>query len=290
MSDKPSLAIVGAGRVGQTLGVLLARAGYRVVAVHSRTRESAETLAGRVGAEVVGSPEAAAKAADLVLLTVPDDVIEPVCAEIARRGGWGPGKAVVHTSGAHSLDSLESAREAGAHVGSLHPLQAFATVEAAMETLPGSTFGLEADGEPLRGWLTGIVKALDGRPLWLKPGDKAVYHAAAVIASNYVVALFACAAGLLEALGMDRDGASAALMPLTRGAVANLEKIGLPGALTGPLLRGDVGTIKRHLTALDAMAPEVASLYRLLARHTLPLAVERGLSTEKVAEIGRIVG
>jgi predicted short-subunit dehydrogenase-like oxidoreductase (DUF2520 family) len=216
-------------------------------------------------------------ASSIVFLTVPDDVIAPLCREISEAGGWHAGQGVVHCSGALPSSILQPAKDAGALVASFHPLQAFANLEAALSHMPGSTFALEGDAA-LVDLLDGFVQLLDGTSLRVTAREKVLYHAAAVIASNYTVTLASLASDLLvsEGIAPDANTALRYLMPLLKGTVDNLQALGLPDALTGPLARGDIGTVSRHLEGLDACAPELAHLYRHLARLTLPLAEQKG--------------
>ena len=277
----PTVGFVGAGKGGQTLGAALAAAGVPVVAVASRSRASAERLAALAGVPPEGVCVTGAEVvqrAELTFLTVPDDAIAVAVAEISAAGGWRAGHAVAHCSGALSSAVLEAAARAGCAVASFHPLQTFAAPPldqaAAARTLQGTVFGLEGDAA-LRPVLEGLVARLGGRPLWLRPEDKPLYHAAAVLASNYTVTLVALGAELLAACGLDNAEAVAALLPLLRGTLANLEALGVPGALTGPLVRGDAGTVARHLVRLDALAPQIAAVYRALGLAAVPYAAAR---------------
>jgi predicted short-subunit dehydrogenase-like oxidoreductase (DUF2520 family) len=230
-------------------------------------------------AKPAGDLQAVVGAADLVFLTVPDDAIEPVCESIT----WRPGLSAVHCSGAASLDPLKAAAAQGADVGSFHPLQTFATADQAMGKLAGSAFAIEASGAALEARLAEMARAIGGRPLVLT-GRKGLYHASAVLASNALVALLGAAAGLWEALGLSKEEGLRALLPLVRGTIDNLETIGLPDALTGPIARGDVGTVKRNLAALAEDAPEVKALYVELARRTIPIATAKGTLRSEEAE------
>jgi len=278
------IGFIGAGKVGTALASLLHARGADVVAVSGRTLRSSLDMALSAGLDpkTARNRSDTLRAASIVFLTVPDDAIGPLCAEIAEEGGWRTGQGVVHCSGALPSDVLQPAREAGALVASFHPLQAFASLQAALEHMPGSTFALEGDPE-LVAQLDALVEALGGTAIHLTADEKTLYHAAAVIASNYTVTLAALASDLLvrEGIAPDPNTALHYLLPLLRGTVDNLDVLGLPAALTGPLARGDAGTVHRHLESLDKTAPDVASLYRHLAHLTLPLAQEKGRLDEE---------
>lgn len=277
MSD---IGFIGAGTVGTALAVRLKEKGYPIVAVASRTRTSAERLAGMVdNCKVQDSPQAVAEAAEMVFITTPDDAIARVAAQIK----WYSGQSVVHCSGADSLDVLNSATKAGARAGGFHPLQTFASITYAVENIPGSTFAVEAE-EPLLSTLKEMAIALNGQWIELKPGDKVIYHTAAVFACNYLVALVKLATDLWQIFGISTPEATQALLPLLRGTINNLDNVGLPNCLTGPIARGDLGTIKKHLTALDARAPALLPAYRELGRQTIPIALAKGRIDEQGAK------
>lgn len=278
---RPTIAIIGLGRVGTALGRAIAAAGYTIRAVSSRDPHKAQAAARAFGAEPMSAVEAA-QSADLVLLTVSDDAITVVAEELGAAGAWRPGQSVVHASGASPASALEPAARHGATIGAFHPLAAFATYEAIL--LPGITFAIEAP-PPLHEPLAQLARALGGHVLNLAPEDKTLYHAAAVIASNYTIALAALATQIFEQLGTTPEQGLQALLPLMRTTLDNLERQGLPTALTGPLVRGDVGTVRRHIHALDHTIPHVGSLYRCLAHGALPLAQQRGLSAELVGQL-----
>ena len=281
-----SLGFIGAGTVGTALAMRLREKGYPVAAVSSRTQASARRLAEMApGCRVHETAQGVADEAEMVFITTPDDAIAGVAAGVR----WHPGQSVVHTSGACSLEVLEPARKLGARVGAIHPLQTFASIQQAIENLPGSTFALEAEGE-LLSKLRDIAHALEGQVVELRGGDRALYHAAAVFACNYWVTLVKLAADLWGGFGVPTDQAVKALIPLLRGTLNNLAQVGLPQALTGPIARGDVGTIKRHIEALERKAPELLSTYRELGLQTLPIALAKGKVDEKRAqEIGKIL-
>jgi len=271
---------IGAGTTGTALAVRLSQKGCPVVAVSSRTLSSAQKLAGLVSdCRVCHTAQEVADAAELVFITTPDDIVARVCGEIQ----WHEGQSVVHCSGAHSVDILEPAKQLGAAVGSFHPLQTFADVDQAVENLPGSTFALEAE-EPLLSTLKELTLLLNGSWVELKPGDKVLYHAAAVFACNYLVTLVKLALDLWLDFGVSSREATRALLPLLRGTINNIDSIGLPDCLTGPVARGDSGTMKRHLSALEARSPSLLTTYKELGLQTIPIALAKGKVNEQKAE------
>ncbi|HLG71871.1 MAG TPA: DUF2520 domain-containing protein [Chloroflexota bacterium] len=277
-SGKPRPAFVGAGRVANVLAPALERAGYPVVAVASRSEPSAERLAGRLARCHVIPVEEAADTAEVVFLTVPDDAI----AEAAARIRWRPGSAAVHCSGATEINVLARAAELGAEIGGFHPLQTFAGADA---ELTGIRVAIEAEGR-LRQTLQEMAASLGCTPLELRPGDRALYHASGAFAHNYWVTLFREAVRLWGLLGYSEAEALNALLPLARASLSNVERLGVAGALTGPIARGDAGTVRRHIDALRERAPDLLPLYLALGRQTVPLAK---LQPSVIAELESIL-
>ena len=274
------VGFIGAGTVGTALAVLLSRKSYPVVAVSSRSLSSAENLAKQVKeCKIFSNNQEAADAAELVFITTPDDVIGRVAAEVK----WHPGQSVVHCSGAASTDILEPAKQAGAHVGSIHPLQTLAGVAQAIANIPGSTFALEAK-EPLLSTLKDIATSIDGKCIELRASDKVLYHAAAVIACNYLVTLVKLATDLWQTFSVPPEQATKALLPLIQGTLNNIDKIGIPQCLTGPIARGDTGTIKKHLAALEKITPTVLPTYKELGRQTIPISLAKGKINKQQAQ------
>jgi predicted short-subunit dehydrogenase-like oxidoreductase (DUF2520 family) len=271
---------IGAGTTGTALAVRLSQKGCPVVAVSSRTLSSTRKLAGMVpDCRVCHTAQEVAEAAELIFITTPDDVIAQVCGEVQ----WREGKSVVHCSGAHSVDILESAKKLGAAVGSFHPLQTFADVDQAIQNLPGSTFALEAE-EPLLTTQKELTRLLNGNWVVLKPGDKVLYHAAAVFACNYMVTLVKLALDLWQNFGVSSKDATRALLPLLEGTINNIDNVGLPDCLTGPVARGDSGTIERHLSALETRSPALLTTYKELGLQTIPIALAKGKVSDQKAE------
>ena len=278
--NAPTIGFIGAGTTGTALAVRLAQHGYPVTAVSSRSLTSAEKLAARIsGCKVCNGAQEVAGIAKLVFITTPDDTISKVAAEVQ----WHKGQSVVHCSGAHSVDILEPAKRLGANTGCFHPLQTFASVDQAIDNIPGSTFAIEAE-EPLSSMLKEMATALEGDWVTLKAGDKVLYHAAAVFACNYLVTLVKLATDLWQTFEVPPAQATKALMPLLRGTLSNIENVGLPNCLTGPIARGDLGTISRHLDSLSKQAPSLLGIYKELGRQTVPIALAKGKIDSQRAE------
>ena len=263
---RPTLAIIGAGRCGTALAASATAAGYRVTVVHSRTAAHARALAERARAGYAATPLAAVHAADLTLLTVPDPAIIPVAATLAASGTALRGRALVHCSGSLGAAALASLRQAAASIGAVHPLQALSDAGSG-ETLAGTFFAVEGDA-PLVPVLERFVVDLGGVPFAAPFGDRALYHAAAVLAGNAPLALLARASALLERAGVDPAVATQALATLLEGAARNTRRLGPQRALTGPVARNDAATVRRHLEVL-ADDPATQRLYHRMARETL---------------------
>jgi len=280
------IGFIGAGKVGTALAVQLSNKGYPVVAVASRTFASAEKLAEAVpGCKAYENVQRIADNTDLIFITTPDDAILEVVSQIK----WHKGNLVVHCSGAGSLDILETAQKTGAQVGAIHPLQSFASVEQAIKNIPGSTFGIEGDG-PIVDLLEEMAKSLDGKAIQLGAGDKVLYHAAAVMACNYFVTLMQMSTDVWGKFGVDTNDAIEALGPLLKGTVNNIINAGLPNCLTGPIARGDAGTIQMHVDALKAKAPKLLKMYCDLGLETIPIGIAKGtLDKQKAEEIKNIL-
>ena len=281
-----TIGIVGAGRVGTGLALCFARAGVKVAAVASRKAASSRRLARAVrGARACASPQEVADSADLVFLTVPDDAIEAVASGIR----WRAGAACVHCSGAGDLDLLAAAAAQGARTGGFHPLRMFGE--------PGRSFDMRgcavaiAGSAGLERELERLARAVGARPLRVPQGSRALYHIGANFSGAFVVALIAETVALWKKLGIGEKEALRALLPLLRGSVDNVEKLGPAGALGSVVARGDVGTVRRHLEALAREAPGSLGLYRLLSARTVPLALAKGtLEPGTAKEIEALLG
>ncbi len=266
------IAFVGAGAVAATLARAMQNAGLSISAIASRSRAKADAIAATLPAALsTDDAQAAVDVADLTFLTVPDDRIQPVCDALR----WQPSSAVVHCSGATEVTALASAKAAGAQVAAFHPMQMFANPDVALSTLPGCTITIDAPS-PLGRHLESIARRIGCRCVHLPPGQRALYHASVNYVGPFVIALMQEAVSMWRAIGASDDDALRALMPLLRGTMAAVEAGGLAGGMGGCVARGDVGTVRRHIEAIERLSPEMAVLYRAMTRLTIPLAIARG--------------
>lgn len=267
------IGIVGAGRAGTAVAVLFQRAGHTITSVSGRgpTRDRASRYLPGVA---VLDPAEVGRVSEVVVVAVPDDLIEPVVEAIADADGFRSGQWVAHLSGATPLSALDRARDAGAGRLGLHPLQTFPDPAAGIARIPGSLIALEADDEEGVFIAERLAEDLMGVPFRLADEHRALYHAAAVFASNYVVAAAAVAEQLLAAAGVPDP--AAAMRPLQAATIENLASLGPAAALTGPAARGDAGTIERNLEALARDLPWAVPSYIEMARVALDLAQRAG--------------
>lgn len=281
-----NVTVLGAGKVGGAVASLLKQAGIRITAMTTRRGEPVSSTEARTGTPTTTDNAAAARAGDIVFVTTDDESIADVVDVVAAEGGFRPGQLVVHMSGALSLSALAPAQKEGALIGCIHPLQSFALVEGAQERMRGSVFGLTSGSPEAGTLLKALVEALGGSFVEVADEDKPLYHAAAVLASNYLVAIEDAAIRLLAQTGLDERTALRSLLPLARATLDNIESLGTTAALTGPIARGDHETVQSHLHALGRLSADELRLYRALGSCTLALAERRGdLDDETIAKL-----
>ncbi len=281
--EPPIIGIVGAGAVGTALGVALSRAGWPITAVASRDAARRERFRSLVDVQrAFIDPEAILDEVELIILAVPDDVVGPLAGSLRMYGG----QAMIHTSGALGADVLIPAMAAGTQIGAFHPLVSVADTERAVAAFRGATVAIEGDDQ-LAALLGEMAEAIGATPVRLATGSKSAYHAAAVLAAGGFVALLDAIVELGRVAGLDEAGALAIYGPLIEGTLGNARALGIRQALTGPITRGDVGTLETHLATLRASAPAVLELYVAAGRREVDLAEARGSLATPLAETMR---
>jgi predicted short-subunit dehydrogenase-like oxidoreductase (DUF2520 family) len=278
--SQPTITIIGAGRMGQGLGLALKRRGYKVVLVNRGPRDVVAPLALHQG-----SRTEATSGAELVLIATPDDAISAVAAELAAEGAISRNQVVLHLSGLLDRRALVALEETGAGCGSFHPLQSVADPTTAAERLKGAYVGVEGDERALV-VAERLANTLRMIPVRIPAEAKPAYHAGAAFVANYTVALVGVAERLARSAGVSPDIAARIYLPLLGGAVANLTSLGPAASLTGAVRRGDVQTIQSHL---DALSPEDRKLYRTVARAAVALARQAGLSESAAGKVDAVL-
>jgi predicted short-subunit dehydrogenase-like oxidoreductase (DUF2520 family) len=289
---KPSVSIVGAGRLGQALAIALHSSGYPVQALVARRVAHARKAAALI--HKLEKPILALSAdqlqqlpaSDLILLTTPDDAIKSTAEALANSQKHDrEGQIVLHTSGALASDVLSPLAELGFHTGSLHPLVSVNEPRAGLKALCGAFYCLEGDKAALQ-LAHLIVTDLKGKSFSIQANDKALYHAAAVMASGHFVALFDIATEMLAACGMSQKSARRILIPLVESTVNNLKDSGPDQALTGTFARGDLATVERHLEALSRKQfAEELEVYKVLGLRSIQLAGKTGVDPQVLKQI-----
>jgi predicted short-subunit dehydrogenase-like oxidoreductase (DUF2520 family) len=272
MTHSLRVGVVGAGRVGAVLAASLRDAGHEVVAAAGESDASRRRIEALLPGTVVAKPSAVARACDLLLLTVPDDMLPNVVEVLSASGALREGQYVVHTSGRHGLAVLDPAHAVGARTVALHPAMTFTGTALDLERLSGCVFGLTA-GDDERTFAEDLVADLGGRPMWVAEELRTLYHAGLAHGANHLVTLVTEAMEMLAAAGADDPAAT--LRPLLGAALDNALASG-DAALTGPIVRGDVNTVRAHLADIAAAAPQTLASYVTLARATLGRVVTDG--------------
>jgi len=281
---KPGVAIVGCGKVGTTLAIWLSKAGYPIAGLASKSLPSAQKAAeltktvhyGQINWEI--TPQA-----DIVFITTPDGIISDACSSISQHRGFKEKSVVLHCSGAHPSTILSSAKDCGASIGSMHPLQSIAAIKTENNPFQDIVVSVEGEDAAVK-TARDIATALGATSYTIKTDAKMLYHASAVVASNYLVTLLDLAFKLIGKAGIEKKDAYTVLKPLIKGTLGNIENVGIPAALTGPISRGDLKTVEQHLDEMQSKSPELLFLYRALGLWTIDIAKAAGTLSNATAE------
>ena len=296
-SIKKSIGIIGAGRLGTTLAAVISKekiSGIELVAISSKNNDSlvrAQDIIGTFKDNLIftnDNNKCAAKA-DCIFICTPDDIIENVCKSIVESNpGDIKSKLFIHFSGAKTLEVLSSASGAGAHTASIHPIKSFASINDSIDTLPGTIYGVTYPVKPhseSRKFIDYFVLSMGGTIIEVEDEKKSIYHAAACVASNYLVTLVNYAVSIHESIGIKKEDSLRALSGLIDGTIANIKKLGPRQALTGPIARGDTGTVEEHLANFSKyLGPDRDLVYSIMGYETAKLACENGWIKKPVLE------
>ena len=266
------IGVVGAGRVGAVLSAALRAAGHEIVAAAGDSAASLHRIDTLLPGVTVAKPTDVARSCDLLLLTVPDDMLENVISTLVGAGAIRSGQVVCHTSGRHGLAVLASATAIGARPIAMHPAMTFTGTDLDLDRLKGCVFGVTA-GDPERDYAEGLVRDLAGIAMWVPEDKRTLYHAGLAHGANHLVTLVSQAMELLAASGAEDPAAT--LRPLLTAALDNA-LAGGDAALTGPIVRGDVRTVQAHLADITETAPATIPSYVAMAKATADRAVLNG--------------
>lgn len=281
---------IGAGKVGSSLAYLLNRKGYHVIGIASRNLKSAESAARFIGDNVFATNDiyTFVEEADIVFVTTNDDAVPIIARDIAERCEIRKGQIFIHTSGSLPAKVFEPIENKGGIGISIHPLQTIASPSEGIKNIMGSLFAIEGNKLAYDMALE-IVNALDGSAFFIDSDKKPLYHLAAVISCNYFVTLINTSLMLFENINIETDRGLNGLLKLVRGTINNIERIGPKQALTGPISRGDVETIKGHIIAMKKYTPQLLDFYKILGKMTVDVALQKGSldkdSAKKIVEV-----
>jgi predicted short-subunit dehydrogenase-like oxidoreductase (DUF2520 family) len=272
VGQKFQIGVIGAGRVGAVLAAALRDAGHEIAAVAGESAASRTRIETLLPGVVIAKPTAVAKASELLLLTVPDDALDNVVRMLVASGAIHAGQYLAHTSGRHGLGVLQPALDIGARGIAMHPAMTFTGTDIDLDHLPDCAYGVTADNAE-RHIAEGLVADLHGRLVWVEEAQRTLYHAALAHGANHLVTLVSQAMELLREAGSTDP--AAALRPLLSAALDNTLAYG-DAALTGPIVRGDVETLRAHVASLATSAPDTLVTYVAMARSTADRAVADG--------------
>ncbi|MEA3415884.1 MAG: Rossmann-like and DUF2520 domain-containing protein [Thermodesulfobacteriota bacterium] len=279
-----SIAIVGCGKVGTALGKFLTKAGYNIAGLASKSLSSAKRAADIIKTNNISDvPWEITEKANIVFLTTPDNAIADTCDNISIHHGFRKNAVVLHCSGTLPSTILSSAKKCNAFIGSMHPLQSFASIVPADNPFKDIIISVEGEKDAVNK-ARKIATDLGAECLTIKAEAKTLYHASAVVASNYLVTVLDLSFRLIKAAGITDKDAFKALNPLIQGTLSNIEKAGMVNGLTGPIVRGDVETLKKHIEEIGSITPDLLNLYKTLGFHTIDIAMAGGSLSKSSAQ------
>lgn len=282
---KKRISFIGAGKVGTALAYLLSNRGYAVTGITSKNIDSAEKAASFMGGKIPYSNDlyVFVEDSDIVFVTTNDDAVPLVAQGVLENCAVSRGQIFAHASGSLKAAVFAPLENKGALGISIHPLQTIANPTEGVKNITGSLFAVEGN-EKAHQTARELVESLDGNAFFIDSEKKTLYHLAAVIASNYLVTLMDKSSTIFKNIEIDENIGLQGLLKLVRGTVNNIERLGTKDALTGPIARGDVETIKDHITAIRKFMPELMNFYKVLGEHTATLALEKGSINKEQAK------
>ncbi len=286
MKKPKNFSVIGAGRVGTALAAALVRRKWNLKAIADLSPERARRASKIIGqGRATTDPVKALKDSELIFICVPDSRIAGVVEQLLQTDV--KNKYIFHTSGAHPSSLLHPLAEAGARVGSFHPVQTFATEIPDDDVFRGIFVGLEGQPEAVNLGLK-LARDLGSQVILLAPEDKPAYHLACSISSNFLVVLLSEIKEITQTIGLDEETTLDILIPLLKKTLHNVKKLGIEESLTGPVVRGDVETVKKHLDITSGF-PGLDRVYRAMALEALKIAEKRGLDENRLRALRQLL-
>lgn len=264
------MSFIGAGKVGTALGLYLQRSGFHIEGYYSKSESSTQRAAGLTQSKVIKSMAELVVSSDFIWITVNDDGLEEIDEQLAGVEELTKQHIIAHTSGAYPASILKNLKEKGCDIFSIHPLQAFKELEVSVEALKSTTFAIEGKSKGLD-QIKGIFEKTHNPYFILEEKAKTLYHVGACMLSNYLVTLMDSGFNLLEQAGLRREEIFSAVEPLIMGTLENIKMKDPRNALTGPLARGDVKTILRHIQAIEQEVPSESVIYQSMGLKTIEM-------------------
>jgi predicted short-subunit dehydrogenase-like oxidoreductase (DUF2520 family) len=266
------LGFIGAGKVGTALGIYLKEKGFELSGYYSRSKDSCVEAAIRTQSNYYGTLKSLVEASDILFITTSDDQIESVAKQLCEECCLKPGQLIIHTSGALPSTILSAVKTFGCFTYSMHPLQAFADVDKSVSDLSNTYFCIEGDTEKIS-ILEELLHTCKNDYFKVSPEQKILYHASACMLSNYLVTLIHNGLKLMDHIQLDNSTAFKAMLPLVNSTIQNVLELGTKDALTGPISRGDIDTVKKQFEAISSTSKEQLAIYSCMAEETLKLAM-----------------
>ena len=288
LSTDLNIGFIGIGKMGKALALALASHDYRVTACYTRSHTStAEFNYLLPRCVITNTPQEVFDQTNLVFITIPDDFIQSYVQDLVVNEN----QAIVHCSGSLPRSILSNANHQGRFTGMFHPYQTLAGIdssEAAAERLSGITFAIDAEGW-LLDQLVDFGESLDSRTIHVPSSDLGIYHSSAVLTCGFLVTLLHCAISLWEEMGHNKDDAMKAILPLAKSTLSNVENSGVLPSMTGPIYRGDIVTIEKHISSLVARTPEIVDVYTSLFQASLPIAQQLGADSSTISAFETLI-
>ncbi|OPJ56272.1 Rossmann-like and DUF2520 domain-containing protein [Alkalithermobacter paradoxus] len=279
-----NICFVGSGKVATSFGFYLKQKGYNIVGYYSKTTESAKKAANITETTSYENLQHIIGLSDIIFITTNDDAIESVVNNICDENMLRKDQIIVHMSGSLSSNVLKRAKDFGCFVYSMHPLQSFADIEGSINKLKSTVFTIEGCDEKIE-VIESILKNTGNKYFRIDSQLKSIYHAGACVVSNYLVTLMDFGLSFFEKSGINREDAFEAVYPLISGTLENIRNLGCEKGITGPIARGDINTVKKHLTSIEENIPERLDFYRIMALRTVDISSRYALKDSEKVQI-----